>query len=403
MTSTVMTGRRTKSSDRFMLENLRLDFDFRSGTEAQLPLCDHPLAFFQTARDDGVVALGARDRDFAQFGGHVGLDHEDVLATGPGLHRSGWYDQGVLLVVERDPYIDELAWPQRVFAVPELRAQLDRAGARIDRVVDEDQRSGGRGFIRARRQRLDPERTRGHVAADGHQLLLRHGEVHVDGVDLVDHDQGKCIAGSDQVSHLDLDFSRIAFDRRADRAVLNVQLRVVERGAAPLSHGSSRIGVGADLRVGFLGHEILVQQVLVAALLRAGLVLLRRVAQEIGLGLAQDRLIGARVDIEEHATPRDCFAFLETYFDDLSVDARLDGHGGKGFDVADGQQPEWHDLLQDRGNRDGNRRRSLGRLALVRAYLGAEISEQHDRDDEQTDAAENEQALGRRYRNVRSQ
>src|SRR5436189_5621777 len=141
MTSTVMTGRRTKSSDRFIAENLRLDLDLRPRAEAQLPLRDHPLASFQTARDDRAVAFGALDGDHAQLGGHVGLDDENVLANGTGLHRSGWHDQGVFLVVELDPHVDELARPQRVFTVPELRAQLDGAGARIDCVVDEDEGS----------------------------------------------------------------------------------------------------------------------------------------------------------------------------------------------------------------------------------------------------------------------
>src|SRR5216117_2202052 len=59
MTSTVMTGRRTKSSDRFTVENLRLDLDLRPGSEAQLALGDHPFAFFQTVRDDRAVAFGS--------------------------------------------------------------------------------------------------------------------------------------------------------------------------------------------------------------------------------------------------------------------------------------------------------------------------------------------------------
>src|SRR6266581_313473 len=130
MTSTVMTGRRTKSSDRFMAKNLRLDLDLRPGTEAQLSLCDHPLALFQTARDDRAVAFGALDGDHAQLSGHVGLDHEDVLAVGSGLHRSGRHDQGVVLVVELHPHVDELARPERVLAVLELRPQLDGSGAR---------------------------------------------------------------------------------------------------------------------------------------------------------------------------------------------------------------------------------------------------------------------------------
>src|SRR6266516_5897449 len=222
MTSTVMTGRRTKSSDRFTVENLRLDLDLRPGSEAQLALGDHPFAFFQTVRDDRAVAFSALDGYLAQFGGHVGLDHENVLAVGTGLHRFGWHNQSIVLVVELDPYVDELAWPERVLAVLELSPQLDGPGARVDGVIDEDQRSGGCGVIRARRQRLGGERTRGHIAANGAQLLLRHGEVHVDRVDLVDHHQGKGIVRLDEVSHLNLDLSGVAVDRRADRAVLQI-------------------------------------------------------------------------------------------------------------------------------------------------------------------------------------
>src|SRR5437660_7022555 len=140
MTSTVMTGRRTKSSDRFMARTLRLDFDLRSGTEAQLALCDHPFAFFQTAPDDRAVPFGPLDRDDAQLRGHVGLDHEDVLAIGTGLHRFGWHHQGVVLVVELDPHVDELAGPERVLAVLELSPQLDGPGARINGGIHDERR-----------------------------------------------------------------------------------------------------------------------------------------------------------------------------------------------------------------------------------------------------------------------
>src|SRR6266568_4743151 len=403
MTSTVMTGRRTKSSDRFIVGNLRFHHDLRTGPDAKLTLRNYLFAFLQTCRDDRVVAFSALDGDFAQFGGHVGLDHENVLAVGTGLHRPGWHDQGVFLVVELDPYVDELAWPERVLAVLELSPQLDGPGARVDRVIDEDQRSGGCGLIRARGQRLDREPPRGHVAANGAELLLRHGEVHVDRVHLVDHHEGKRVVRLDEVSHLNLDLSWVAIDRRTNRAVLQIERRVVDGGAAPLGHGLGGVGVGANLRVGLLGDEILGEQFLVAGLLGARLVLLRRIAQKVGFGLAQCSFVGSWVNLEQHPTARDFIAFLEADLHDLSVDARLDRHGGIGLDVADRQEPEWHDLLPNRRNRDGYRRRTFGRLALVRENLGAEIHEQQARNDEHADAAENKQALGRRCCNARSQ
>src|SRR6266513_3198108 len=208
--------------------NLRFHHDLRTGPDSKLTLRDYLFTFLQTCRYDRVVAFGALDRHFAQFRGHVGLDHENVLTIGTGLHGFGWHDQGVFLGVELDPYVDELARPERVLAVLELSPQLDGPGARVDGVIDEDQRSGGCGLIRARGQRLDRERPRGHVAANGAELLLRHGAGHVDRVHLVDHHQGERIVRLDEVSHLNLDLSWVAIDRRTNRAVLQVERRVVE-------------------------------------------------------------------------------------------------------------------------------------------------------------------------------
>src|SRR5947199_1758051 len=231
MSSTVMTGRRTKSSDRFIVGNLRFHHDLRTGADAKLTLRDYLFAFLQTCRDDRVGAFSALDGDSAQFGGHVGLDHENVLTLGTGLHGFGWHNQSIVLVVELDPYVDELARPERVLAVLELSPQLDGPGARVDGVIDEDQRSGGCGLIRTRGQRLNRERPRGHVAANGPELLLRHGEVHVDRLHLVDHHQGERIVRLDEVSQLNLYLCGVAVDRIANRTVLQADRRAVEGSA----------------------------------------------------------------------------------------------------------------------------------------------------------------------------
>jgi len=60
------------------------------------------------------------------------------------------------------------------------------------------------------------------------------------------------------------------------------------------------------------------------------------------------------------------------------------------------RSPERHDLLQTGAIVTGIAEGPFGRLALVCEYLGAEIGEQHNRDDEQADPAEHEQALGGR-------
>ena len=98
-------------------------------------------------------------------------------------------DDGVDLVVEPHADIDELARPQRVVVVVELRAQADCAGARIDRVVDEDQSPQRMLLRRVDGQHLDLQRALGHALAHFGQVLLGHREVDVDRPHLVDHHQ----------------------------------------------------------------------------------------------------------------------------------------------------------------------------------------------------------------------
>ena len=89
-------------------------------------------------------------------------------------------------------------------------------------------------------------------------------------------------------------------DRRADGAVLEVESGVLHRRAARRGHGLRGLGVGAELRVGVLGDEILLEQLEVALLLRAGLGGGRGVALMRRLGLPQRRLERPRVDAEQH-------------------------------------------------------------------------------------------------------
>jgi len=71
----------------------------------------------------------------------------------------------------------------------------------------------------------------------------------------------------------------------------------------PWATASAVSALVRNLRVGFLGERnFLASSSWLAALLRAGLVLLRGVAQEkFGVGLTQCRFIGAWIDLEEHA------------------------------------------------------------------------------------------------------
>jgi len=61
-----------------------------------------------------------------------GLTTNTYWPLGPVCTDLDGTTSGVLLVVELDPHVDELAGPERVLAVLKLRPQLDGSGARID-------------------------------------------------------------------------------------------------------------------------------------------------------------------------------------------------------------------------------------------------------------------------------
>ena len=127
----------------------------------------------------------------------------------------------------------------------------------------------GRGLLRLGRHHLDRERPFRHVLAHLREVLLRHGEVHVDRPHLVDHQQRIDVVRPHHVACLEQHPADVAVERRADGAVLEIEARVLERG---LARPGGRLGggrVGADLRVGVLGDEVLLEQLLVALLLRA--------------------------------------------------------------------------------------------------------------------------------------
>src|SRR5262249_46604917 len=196
MTSTGMTGRRTNGSEIFppppkcSLAGLAggADLDARARRKAQRAARDDALPL-RDALDYRLLALASFDVDAAQLRGVVLLDHVDVLAAGAGLQRARRDQDRLVLLVEPHADVDELPGPERRVLVVELAAQPDRAGARVDRVVDEDQPPlGGRlGFAGDRD--LDRERSGAHVLAQRRQRLLGHREIHVNRLDLIQHHQ----------------------------------------------------------------------------------------------------------------------------------------------------------------------------------------------------------------------
>src|SRR6185437_16602340 len=157
MTSIVMTGRRTNCAAMFMRGSAAsygtaavsraargADRHPGYGCQPQLPGRDHRIAGRQPRRDDRFVAFRPRDLHVAQRDGLVWRHDEYVLAVRSVLHRIRRRDDGVLLHRERQHDVDELAGPQRLVDVRELRLELDRPGRDVRRIVDERQLAGCR-------------------------------------------------------------------------------------------------------------------------------------------------------------------------------------------------------------------------------------------------------------------
>ena len=90
--------------------------------------------------------------------------------------------------------------------------------------------------------RSDPAR---HVAPQVRQQRFGKGERDVDRRDLVDGDERRLIVGAHQVAGVDHQRAGAAGDRRADGGVLQLHLRVLDRGAIGGERGLERGDAGA--------------------------------------------------------------------------------------------------------------------------------------------------------------
>jgi len=109
------------------------------------------------------------------------------------------------------------------------------------------------------------------------------------------------------------------------------------------------------------------------------LVLLRRIFQEIGLGLPQCGLERSRINLEQHASLAHLLAFPEIDFDDLPVDPRFHGDGRERLHVSNGLQADRDVLLHNRGNGDRHRRSvSSSALRALRLLCDAGWSEVYE-------------------------
>ena len=110
-----------------------------------------------------------------------------------------------------------------------------------------------------------------------------------------------------------------------------------------------RVGVAAHLLGLIFGNDARLEKPPVTIGLRLRVLLLGRVTDKIGLGLAQRRLIlrqvgfhlihhgveRARIDGEQQVARLHKFAFVKVHLGDLAAHLRLHRNGGIGLDISD--------------------------------------------------------------------
>src|SRR5258706_15173650 len=149
ITSTVMTGRRTKISEMFTPGSSRgggrvQDVHLDAGCEAQRAAHHDLVALANRAvSEHRGFPFGACNDDLANLRRQVGLHHVDELAGGAGWHGARRDQDGVFLVEQLDAHRIELPRPERGVAVVENRAHLDGARGLGDRVFEEGEASPG--------------------------------------------------------------------------------------------------------------------------------------------------------------------------------------------------------------------------------------------------------------------
>ena len=175
---------------------------------------------------------------------------------------------------------------------------MNRSRGGVYRIIHERQRAHlGRAGITGDR-RYNTQGALRHVSFHVGQVLLRHGEIHIDRTHFIDHYDRK-VRDLYQIAGLDHQHARAPVNGRINRAVFQVEFGRFDGGFVGIDHRVGGIG-GALKGVHLLARgNTGVEQLLIP--LRLGTVVRRHgfVAGQLGFGLRQRRLIGSRVDRKE--------------------------------------------------------------------------------------------------------
>ena len=189
------------------------------------------------------------------------------------------------------------------------------------------------------------------------------------GVDTRYRVEQRGLALADEISGIDEPLADKAADRRADRGVAQVELRLDDCG---LGGRDSRAG-GLQIRDGvvvvLLGHGSPLGQGLQAPLVGFGLAESRLGTLELRLGLQQLRFVFARVEREQQLVLLDDRALGEVLRGEVRLHPGADLHRFLGLDLRDVLAVDRYRLLDDLGDDYGRRRRGGARLFGLVGFL----------------------------------
>src|SRR5215831_855159 len=288
---------------------------------------DHGVSRLETGSDFALITLGRADRDVAK--GHFGIrlhDKHISIRTRP-LNPRRVHQHHAMLLLYKEPHVDELAGKQRVVLVVERGAKPQSSGRLIDDIVECRQRTLRELFLDVAIVGIHAKSlARTYPRTDRGELVLRNGKNDADRLNLRDHYQSVGVRGVNDIAGIDEPEPGASRDRRRNFAERQVQFRVVDLA---LVGPDDPLGLGNESLLSrhlLFGNRVLRKKTLVArqvdfCVLQDGLI-----THELPFVLFQLSLVGSGIDLHQQVALLDDIAFMVEDVDQFSIHTRPYGH-----------------------------------------------------------------------------
>ena len=257
----------------------------------------------------------------------------------------------------------ELSRAQNISGIRKQRRDPERAGPHIDLVVFGEQLTGVRirGAVRQDQFEAQLFLVFDELLRIGvfprilRKTLLTHGEVGLHRIDLRNCRQNG--ARADQVADLDFHESGESIHRRVDRRVIEIELRLLHRGALCFRLGARGVSALGRIVAFLFARDFPLKQIrrplrVHLRLLRGGVCLKKR-----RLRLGQRRLERPPIDLKKDVVLFHQLTFLIVLRDEITLDPRLNRRVHRGIQLADVLVIDRRVLLLHLGDENLRRRR----------------------------------------------